>query len=91
MSEVKKYAQKKVEVNGTEYTLQKLPVLEFMKLRQQWGSREFASGVDDIKMSELVLEHIVVNPKRKIEDFDTLEELEDLVSEGVNYHYYAGK
>lgn len=81
------FKQKKVEVNGTEYTLQKLPVREALELRQKWGSKETASGVDDIKMAELCLEHIVVVPKVKIDDFEDVSVLEKLVVECINFQF----
>lgn len=81
------FKQKKVTVNGVEYTLQKLPVREAMKLRQRWGSKETASGIDDIKMAELCLENIVVLPKLKLDDFENVDEVEDLVAECIEFQY----
>lgn len=81
------FKQKKVTVNGVEYTLQKMPVKEALKLRQRWGSKETASGIDDIKMAELCLENIVVMPKVKIDDFENVEDLEKLIVECINYQY----
>lgn len=88
MSELERqFKQKKVTVNGVEYTLQKMPVKEALKLRQRWGSKETASGIDDIKMAELCLENIVVMPKVKIDDFENVEDLEKLIVECINYQY----
>lgn len=81
------FKQKKVTVNGVEYTLQKMPVREALKLRQRWGSKETGSGIDDIKMAELCLENIVVMPKVKIDDFENVGDLEELIIECVNFQY----
>lgn len=81
------FKQKKVEVEGVEYTLQKMPIREALKLRQRWSSKETASGVDDIKMAELCLENIVVMPKMKLDDFESIDALEKLIVECVNFQY----
>lgn len=81
------FKQKKVEVEGVEYTLQKMPIREALKLRQRWSSKETASGVDDIKMAELCLENIVVMPKMKLDDFDSIDALEKLIVECINFQY----
>lgn len=88
MSELERqFKQKKVTVNGVEYTLQKMPVREALRLRQRWSSKETASGIDDIKMAELCLENIVVMPKVKIDNFENVEDLEKLIVECINYQY----
>lgn len=81
------FKQKKVTVNGVEYTLQKMPVREALKLRQRWGSKETASGIDDEKMADLCLENIVVMPKIKIDDFDNVEDLAELIKECIDFQY----
>lgn len=81
------FKQKKIEVEGVEYTLQKMPIREALKLRQRWSSKETASGVDDIKMAELCLENIVVMPKMKLDDFDSIDALEKLIVECINFQY----
>lgn len=81
------FKQKKVTVNGVEYTLQKMPVREALKLRQRWGSKETASGIDDEKMADLCLENIVVMPKVKIDDFENVEDLAELIKECIDFQY----
>lgn len=83
----RQFKQKKVTVNGVEYTLQKMPVREALKLRQRWGSKETASGVDDEKMADLCLENIVVSPKVKIDEFEDIPALEELIVECINFQY----
>lgn len=81
------FKQKKVTVNGVEYTLQKMPVREALRLRQRWGSKETASGIDDEKMADLCLENIVVMPKVKIDDFENVEDLAELIKECIDFQY----
>lgn len=81
------FKQKKVTVNGVEYTLQKMPVREALRLRQRWGSKETASTIDDEKMADLCLENIVVSPKVKIENFDNVEDLAELIKECIDFQY----
>lgn len=81
------FKQKKVTVNGVEYTLQKMPVREALRLRQRWGSKETASGIDDEKMADLCLENIVVMPKVKMDDFENVEDLAELIKECIDFQY----
>lgn len=84
---MKEFEQKVVEVAGKEYTLQKLPNRRAMKLRQQWSSTEVATGIDDVKMIDLCFEHIVVNPKVKLDDFEYISEAEELAGECIEFQY----
>lgn len=77
--------QKKVTVGETEYTLQRIPAREWIRLRQgctkngNWNEEKF---IDE------VLEHIVVEPRKKISDFDeNYGELEEVVAEAVNFQH----
>ena len=60
---------KKVIVDNKEYTLQKLPVREAFKLRDSWIEN---GNVNQEKMYDKLLEHIVVVPKVKLDDFEAL-------------------
>ncbi len=83
------FEQKKVTVKGKEYVLQKLPIRKALEIRQKWT---LPSGItDDVKMYDACLEHIVVNPKVKMEDFEDISELELLVAECVFFQYMAKK
>ena len=75
--------QKNVTINETEYTLQQVNALEWIRLRE----RSHKNGVLSQEMFyRELLEHVVVNPKRKIEDFDEYMELEELMGEAVSLH-----
>lgn len=79
------FKQKKVTVEGVEYTLQKLPVRQALELRQKWT---LPNGLtDDVKMADECLKHIVVTPKVTLDDFEEINELEMLVAECVVFQY----
>ncbi|CAG7592100.1 hypothetical protein PEPTYR26121_01493 [Peptoniphilus tyrrelliae] len=75
---------KKVIVDNKEYTLQKLPVREAFKLRDSWIEN---GNVNQEKMYDKLLEHIVVVPKVKLDDFEDLETVEALGIECINFVY----
>jgi len=75
---------KKVVIDGEEYTLQKLPVRQALELRSQWHVN---GEVDEIKMYELLLEHIVVHPKKTLDDFEDIVTLEELGQAALTYQY----
>lgn len=76
---------KEIKINETEYTLQKLPVKQAFDLREQWLNQY--GGVNQPKMYELVLENIVVKPKKKIEDFEEMWELDEVVTTAIDFQY----
>lgn len=81
------FKQKQVTIGDTEYTLQKLPTREALKLRQEWLTNEYPTGVNDVEMCDRVLRHIVVSPKRKLDDFEEIGDLEDLIQECIKFQY----
>lgn len=86
MSEIKGLENmKKVKVDGVEYSLQKLPIRQALELREKWQ----ADGtIHEPTMYDLVLEHIVVNPKVIMEDFgEEVIVLEELIGKALNYQY----
>lgn len=81
------FEQKKVNVDGVEYTLQRLPVRAALKLKQQWQDSKFSEGIDSVKMCDLCFNNIVVEPKVKLDDFEYPEDAEALALECVNFQY----
>lgn len=76
--------QKKQVIYEKEYTFQKISPREWMRLRKRCSK----NGVlDDEKFADEVLEHIVIEPKVKLDDFEDYGEVEDLVSAAVNFQY----
>lgn len=73
---------KKITVDGTEYTVQKLPVRQALELRNQWQDSE-------LKMYDMVLEHFVVHPKVTIDDFEDVATIDELVGAVLQYVYHS--
>lgn len=82
-----KYNNKKVEVNGESYVIQKYPLLEALKTKQTWLDKNKPEGIDDIKMYQACLDNFVISPKKKINDFENLEDLTDLCMECLEYNF----
>lgn len=78
-----KYA-KTVSVDGIDYVLQKLPVRPGLELRQR--ARE-GGDVDDIKFYEELLQHVVIRPKKRLDEFDDIGHLEKLMKAVIEYQY----
>ncbi|VFB17198.1 Uncharacterised protein [Urinicoccus massiliensis] len=83
------FKQKKVTVEGVEYTLQKLPIRKALEIRQKWTLPNGTTS--DLIMYEECLKHIVVEPKVKIDDFEELYELELLVGECLTFQFLEKK
>ena len=79
----------KVTIEGVEYTFQKLPVKAAFDLREQW--LDSRGGIDQPKMYDLVLENIVISPKMKLEDFEEIWIVDELVSKAIEFQYGRGK
>ena len=75
---------KTVTVDGAEYVLQKLPVRPGLELRQR--ARE-GGDVDDIKFYEELLQHVVIKPKKRLDEFDDIGHLEKLMKAVIEYQY----
>lgn len=85
MSEAKKFEQKTVTIGDKDYILQKVPTRKALEIKQKWLD---ANGqIIELNMYEQVLEHIVVNPKCDIDDFDDISELQTLGMEAVNFQF----
>lgn len=82
-----KFKNKKITVEGVDYVIQKLPLLEGLKVKKTWLDKNLPEGIDDIKMYEAVLEYFVISPKREINDFDDLEELAKLSAECLEFQF----
>lgn len=60
--------QKKVDINGVEYTLQKIPFSSYLQLIDDTTT---AKGTTNrLKYAEYMFEHVVVEPQVTVSDFD---------------------
>ena len=59
--------QKKVKVNGVEYTLQKIPFEDYLQLVDKTTN---GTKQNRVEWSKYMLEHVVIEPKVTMEDFE---------------------
>ncbi len=75
--------QKTVKIGETNYTLQKVPPREWIKLKNR--ARDRQGNTSEEKLYEEILEHIVVDPRQGLDDFEDWEELETLMQEAITH------
>jgi len=75
--------QKKVTINGVEYTFQKILPREWLRMRDRCKNKH---GIPiEEKMYGEVLKHIVVEPKKSLDDFTDVAELEEVVTSAIRF------
>ncbi len=75
--------QKTVNVFGTDYVLQKVTPREWIRIRSRCKDKN-GNLIDETFYSE-ILEHIVVQPRMTIDDFEEIEELEEVMKEAITF------
>ena len=81
----KQFLQKKVTIGDVEYTFQKLPTKKALEIKQKWLDQN--NNIIELTMCELLLEHVVVNPKRSVDDYDDVSELLAVCIQASNFQY----
>ena len=76
-------AQKKVNIFDTEYTFQKVKPRAWLQIRQRTKDKH-GMPIEEKLYSE-ILEHIVIVPKKTIDDFEEIEELEEVMKEAIRF------
>lgn len=76
--------QETIKIGDTEYILQKLPARKALELRREWTK---SGTIDEITMFEKMLEHIIVKPRKTIDDFEDISELTYLCNQAIVYQY----
>ena len=84
MSEAKKFEQKTVTVGDKEYVLQNLPTRKALEMKQRYMPNNV---FNELKCYDEILEHVVVNPKVTLDDFDDISELDTLGTEALNFQF----
>lgn len=75
--------QKTVTVKGKEYLLQHPGVRSVTRITDRVKNKH---GIpQDEKMADEMLDHVVVNPRVKMDDFDDFAELSDLVAKAFAF------
>ena len=85
MSNKKQFLQKKVTIGDVEYTFQKLPTKKALEIKQKWLDQN--NNIIELTMCEQLLEHVVVNPKRSVDDYDDVSELMTVCIQASNFQY----
>lgn len=75
--------QEKVTINGTEYTFQKVLPREWLRMRDRCKNKH-GQPIEE-KLYDEVLKHIVVSPKKTLDDFTDVAELEEVVEAAVRF------
>jgi len=75
--------EKKETIEGVEYTFKKLPPREWARLRDRTKNR-FGNVIEENFMSE-ILEHIVVDPKVSLDDFEDWETAQKVCDTAVKF------
>ena len=75
--------EKKETIEGVEYTLKKLPPREWARLRDRTKNR-FGNIIEENFMSE-ILEHIVIDPKVSLDDFEEWETAQTVCDAAVKF------
>lgn len=81
VEENKGFEQKTVTVREKDYVLQKVPIRKAMELRRDFTDVRLPGEVDDIKVCDLMFEHIVVSPRVSLDDFTSVQEATELAQE----------
>lgn len=75
--------QKKVTINGTEYTLQKVFPSAWYKMKDKNKNQHGVAQEENFYKD--ILKHIVIHPKKKMDDFECMDEFEDLMREATRF------
>lgn len=75
--------QKKITVNETEYTLQKVMPREWLRMKDR-SKNKHGQVVEENFYSE-ILKHIVVSPKKSLDDFTNMSEVDEIVKAAARF------
>lgn len=73
----------KKTIRGTEYTFQKLSAMEFTRLKER-ATNENGVLLDSLLFEELA-EHVIVNPRVDVEEFEEYDELAELMKFALTF------
>ncbi len=73
----------KKKINSTEYTFQKLPAMEMVRLKER-SSDDRGNLIESLLFVELA-EHVIVNPKLDLEEFQDYGELMEVMKEALDF------
>ncbi len=77
--------EKKVEIQGKEYTLKKIPPREWARLRDRCKNR-FGVMSEEKFLSE-IFEYMVVNPRVSLDDFEDYDECQEVANAAIEFQH----
>lgn len=79
----------KKKINGVEYTFQRLLAMDFVRMKER-ATNEKGQILDSAMFEELA-EHVIVDPKIDLEEFDDVVELSEIMEEAISFQLSKGK
>lgn len=71
-----------IKIDGKDYTFQRYPVFQAFEMREGWLSQN--NGQYSNKYAyPVILEHVLVKPKMTLEDFTSIEQLDEVCQMGM--------
>ena len=78
-------SEKKVKIQGKEYTLKKIPPREWARLRDRCKNR-FGVMSEEKFLSE-IFEYMVVNPRVSLDDFEDYDECQEVANAAIEFQH----
>ncbi|MDO4719638.1 MAG: hypothetical protein Q4A78_03165 [Peptostreptococcaceae bacterium] len=75
--------QKKITVNGTEYTMQNMPFKQYYEMQERCQDKH--GNLLATKFYPEIFDHVIIDPKVSWDDFDSIEELEDVIRAATSF------
>jgi hypothetical protein len=73
----------KKKINGTEYTFQKLPAMEMVRLKER--ATDTSGNLVESLLFEELAEHVIVNPRLDLEEFEDYGELMEIMKVALDF------
>lgn len=74
-------------INGQEYTFQKVPPREWLKIQYRTTDKNGKRIPHDFY--DEIFKHVVVSPQVDMDDFDEYEEVEAVMDVAINFQQFA--
>ncbi len=73
----------KKKINSTEYTFQKLPAMEMVRLKER--ATDTSGNLVESLLFEELAEHVIVNPRLDLEEFEDYGELMEIMKVALDF------
>ncbi len=75
--------QKTLRIGDTDYTFQRVPLSYWLQMMD--GAKDNNGNLMDSRFIPEVLKHIVVSPKKSIDDFPDMDTLREVIKEAATF------